>query len=953
MKKIKRFVNYLALISIFWQQLMLPAAVWAQTAPEPTPLPDSQETTTTEAPAETTLAPEESESNSPTPTDSTGSVTPTPTVEIIQEAVPDSPTPTIVSTIDTGNAQSLADNDNDIHTDGQIVVPTGVGCTADGGCVIVPADKEASVSTETEAQSSTGENESSNSDGSVVITTGEAVSGADSQTEVNTTLITIEPGSTETEAAEASEPISVSPVNVIPIIVVENNNGAQVDNTTSSQANSGENNASQNNGDATIASGDVVAYANVINMLNTNVVGGNFKVLLMNNLSGETGDVNMNEWWKEVLGEGGSETIDINSINGSGNYIYIGNINWANLNNQVSVIANSGYNVANQNGGNGYVFSGNATALANIINLVNTNLVGVRFFLGVINIDASTLGDLIIPRKEYFSLAGLIDEDQKLSFSNQNVALIDSLTAATATTGGNQSSGNGGEMVTGNATALSNNLVVTSLNGSNSNQMFLSLNSLGNWSGKIYNWQEPGSVQDPSGQGTNYFLAGGEGNYDQGSDPNLWINNENGALITNQIEVGANTGNNQALDNGGSSNIYCAQARAWANLPNFVNLNLWGSNWFYGLVNIIGDWKGNLIVAYPDMSVKIASLQQEVEIGDNVQYQIRFDNLGYDEAEKVTISMNLPGGVEYIEDDSGITPQIGGGGISWTIPRVNPKSGGGFKVWVEVTDGFANQISQGLRLIPIAWAAESQKELVAEVVIKSQRTESNTGNKRATASTRVMINGEPAVGGQEAYTEAEVSLIEDVEPQEGDGLDHRQPVLEIAATNNVNDFVFPEDVVKFEIKVANLADAPAEDSFLIHKTIDQKGNLIQTDRLYIGKIGPYKKGNIFYGIKMRKGIEADTQVNTLIQIFGRALDGTEINSNLAETGYLLKFVKGRVAVAKAEAAENEGTILGRFVETAGEPKQNIIPYILLFGVSAAWILRRTSDWLAIIKKKDA
>lgn len=260
-------------------------------------------------------------------------------------------------------------------------------------------------------------------------------------------------------------------------------------------------------------------------------------------------------------------------------------------------------------------------------------------------------------------------------------------------------------------------------------------------------------------------------------------------------------------------------------------------------------------------------------------------------------------------------------------------------MWVEVTPDFGQEQATGFRIVPIAWAAESEKELVAEIAVKAEDTESNTGNKKSFATTKVIIDKQ---------VEDNLTTNQGEAGNDNDGIDHRQPVIEISASNNVNDFVYPEDIVRFEIKVKNISDATANDCYLIHRTYSEEGILIQTDRMFVGKIGRFKNGDISYGIKLRSKITENTKAVADIQIVGAAVDGTQIASNNCESDYQIKI---REVASKGEGlvlAVSEPIALGEANQC--KPQEVILPYVLLFIVSSIWLGRKTNDWLAKAKK---
>ena len=93
---------------------------------------------------------------------------------------------------------------------------------------------------------------------------------------------------------------------------------------------------------------------------------------------------------------GASSTNEANATNTSN--LDVANDNTATVVNDVSVLADTGGNAAQ--GTSASIQTGDAAASANVLNVVNTNIFGNHWFLGVINIFDSLFGDIIFPRPD-------------------------------------------------------------------------------------------------------------------------------------------------------------------------------------------------------------------------------------------------------------------------------------------------------------------------------------------------------------------------------------------------------------------------------------------------------------------------------------------------------------------------------------------------------------------------
>ena len=402
------------------------------------------------------------EETSGTPTESPVEVT-----AVVSE--PD-PTPPADSTTVTGDASSQTQvettaNTHEDSVSGSITTPSGDCSTPQvttdcPGDVNIQTDNQAEVTDTTQSEATTGDNLTVGSSGDALIDSGNANAGALVENGINTN--TVEFQGSDQEAAQSTSTPGVE-------ITIQNENDATLTNQATVSGQTGQNEIIGSGGDATVNSGDAVAWANLLNFLNTNVVGSDFELFFLDLLEGQSQDVDLNALWLKILSGEGNELLNLASEE---DYLALQllfqNNNNASLTNEVSVDAGSGGNQALENGGDASVNSGDAVAAANITNFVNTNLLGTKFFFGVINILGDFQGNLIFPRPELFNLTGnsTSGSNSNLIFQNQNQAEVTDDVSTAADTGQNTEFNNAGNNLiqTGNANAITNTFSLVNLN---------------------------------------------------------------------------------------------------------------------------------------------------------------------------------------------------------------------------------------------------------------------------------------------------------------------------------------------------------------------------------------------------------------------------------------------------------------------------------------------------------
>lgn len=351
------------------------------------------------------------------------------------------------------------------------------------------------------------------------------------------------------------------------------------------------------------ASGDATTIANVANLLQsaTNVFGPDTKVFTAN----INGDVNGDFMFDPtaILSTGpassnvASNTLQVNAANTN-------NLG-ASITNNIDVGATSGDAQVAGNTTGGDATSGNANAVANLMNVINSTVAAGQSFVGTININGNLNGDILLPADLLNTLLGSTGPSSTNIANNtitaasttaNNATLASTTNVQNDATSGNASvSGNttGGSATSGNT---NNGITLLNLTGSNvigKDDLLVFVNVLGKWVGMI--------MDAPQGS-TAAELGGGI----TGTGPNssnalnnsavLTANQTNNANlgITNNVNVHAKSGDATVTDNTQGGNARSGNANTAVNILNMEGSNLSLSDWFGVLfINVFGFWNGS------------------------------------------------------------------------------------------------------------------------------------------------------------------------------------------------------------------------------------------------------------------------------------------------------------------------------------------------------------------------
>ena len=437
-------------------------------------------------------------------------------------------------------------------------------------------------------------------------------------------------------------------------LTVGNDNEAYVDNSLAVEGTSGANTVTDNDGNATLTTGDIELIANMLNILNLNITGDDFLHLIVNIFGELTGDLDM-DTIAQHLGYEDDEALEViakneNTGDDSNNTaiaekndeLDVNNTNYAEVNNTMNVTATSGSNDVSGNDGEATVVTGRIQVLANLLNFINGNFTGSKWKFIMVNIFGSLTGNIVVPGTDPYldgeggqvlaeNTGGGGDANatstssslENTTVNNNNSVDLNNNITADGISGNNNQNNNDAEEIpqttqTGQVDVATNLLNFLNFNIFGNNWVFLVVNVFGTWMGQIVGFADSGNITAPS-EGTFAALKVGgesEGAYGEdasastlgdGSDnnataeynSNTTVNNNNEAIVSNNMNIEGISGENDVNNNQGSTKITTGWVEIDANLLNIINMNITGRNWLVVFLNVFGDFAGNLFFGTP------------------------------------------------------------------------------------------------------------------------------------------------------------------------------------------------------------------------------------------------------------------------------------------------------------------------------------------------------------------
>lgn len=335
-------------------------------------------------------------------------------------------------------------------------------------------------------------------------------------------------------------------------------------------------------------SGDATSIANVLSILQSSwgSLGSADLAYFMANIDGDiTGDLYVDP--SALTAGSGNTNIDVTVSEDAA------------IRNDIDVAVASGNATVSNNTEGGNATTGNAQAVVNLMNLINSAINANKSFVGVLNINGNFNGDILLPPEMMQAIIAATGpssnnqingsgnttlnaniEDNKTIKNNVNAnASTGSATISNNTNAGNATSGN-----------ASSNVVLLNLTGKKvvaENALLVFVNVLGSWVGLIYDAPAGTNAVATTGPGSNNTI-------NENHDLTVDVDATSNSLIDNDVDVAAISGDAAVTGNTSAGDATSGDASVGVNILNMVDSDFQINDWFGVLfINVFGSWVGS------------------------------------------------------------------------------------------------------------------------------------------------------------------------------------------------------------------------------------------------------------------------------------------------------------------------------------------------------------------------
>ncbi len=277
---------------------------------------------------------------------------------------------------------------------------------------------------------------------------------------------------------------------------------------------------------------------------------------------------------------------------------------------------------------------------------------------------------------------------------------------------------------------------------------------------------------------------------------------------------------------------------------NIVNTNIIGSNVLLAIVNVFGDWQGNLAFGQPDLWVGTqASVSgNPLTLGSTITYHVTVTNRGTADATGVTVqaSDSAPGITSVIDPGGGI---VQNGPLAWNVPTIAAGATDTFTYTEQVNDG----ISLPPSITETVSATENEDD--------ANPADNTDAVTFALADQNQSIAGGPTGGNQPHIAE-----------------------LSINEGNNTNSVIAPGSSVHYRLFVQNNTWGGPASNVLAHETLyGPMGNVVSANTWKLGYVGPEKKFLIQYDTDFASSTPTGWYISY------SSLSGTDVQGEIWQT----------------------------------------------------------------------
>lgn len=562
-----------------------------------------------------------------------------------------------------------------------------------------------------------------------------------------------------------------------------------------------------------ITTGRALALANILNILNSTFLNSDGSILFAN-YTDEAGSIDLRDQ-SVFAGFCGTLCAGLTGVE-------INLLQDAFIRNQIILSANSGQNqISNASTTGSAILTGEAFAGLNLVNLANVSFVDSNYLLVLLNAFRGVKGDIVFP-----SLLQFLSGDRPAVSAidlNQN-GTVDNAVSAQADSGSNVMDVRGdGAIQTGNANSYVNvfNQINSLLAGSG---IAIMLRFSGEWNGDIFGL--PDSMTVVRGPNSLLITGGGAGT-SSGNGP-VGVSGTTTADIANDVRVEALSGENGITDSTSTTAlISTGNAFAAANVINIANQTVIGRNWLLAVLNIFGDFNGNIAFGRPDLWVGAqAQAPATLRPGNEVTYQVTIKNRGDAISHANTLSVTYdPSLVEITPSDA--FEDSGSGTLTFNLGTMQPQD------TRQVT--FAAHV----RDVP------DGTDIASVFTVRGQETDNDLADNTDRAIVRT---GAPAVsGGGAVFIPAPAFNPAPPQQQAPQPRDAQRATIEIerntqASSARIGDAI-PQSVV-----VRNTGSTAAQSVFLRDTLRSPSGAVVHTEDWDIGAIAPNEEVVLQYDL---------------------------------------------------------------------------------------------------------
>lgn len=491
--------------------------------------------------------------------------------------------------------------------------------------------------------------------------------------------------------------------------------------------------------------------------------------------------------------------------------------------------------------------TGEATAIASAVAVVNTTLVDSSLQVGTVSVVEPWSGNLVLDPDniEEINSQNLASGGLRLSIDNEGNVQVEA--NSTAETGGNtQIAGGEAEMTTGQAAALTSAAAVVGYTGINTQATAILAENFWLWDGQILNWAYPGSVQTPMEIFGSQSGSGGGCLYGCSSGIDVKIDNQADVRVFANAE--AVTGNNTQISSG-SAQLDTGNAKAGATATAVVNTTLIGSRLTLLHLLLFAPWTGNLVFAYPDVETKVEA-PASVSEGEEIKYQLKIKNLGYKRAEPVNLQLRVRAGEEEIYQT---TKEIQG---------------------LNYLEGWEEELK-------IASSGRGGQLLTLEIAAVTGLVEVSQTNNQAAATTMVMVQ----------------------EPNKAEGDGKKEvPLLHLDSSNNAENGIYPGNGVAYQMRASNEGPITAHNVYLVQEFYTPEGEFLTEMMGRVGEIAVSGGKNIHF-IMTPGGVLNPGEYYTISYLVGESDQGEATVSNEVTNGIPILGQLTSILIPTAKADE--------------------------------------------------